>query len=139
MRIRLMALLICAVAGVTGCGVGASSGGHSTTQTVASGATLACTFHERPQEADTVTVGIACTVTGVGASDTSFSVQHTVTGPKGQGTAVDATCSGPVREGVGACSVTFTEQSTEAEPGTLAGELLPSNTPLGPVKPGIIP
>ncbi len=142
MHIRLIAPLLCAVAWLAACGGSTSSGSHSTgtpLETVAGGARLACTFHAMPQEADTATVMLACAVTGAASGDTSFSVTHTVAGPKGKGTAVDATCAGPVRGGVGACSVTVTEQATEATPGTMAGKLQPSGTALGPVDPAIIP
>lgn len=140
MRTRLIALLLCTVAGLMACGGSTSSGSQGTPlSTVGGGTTLACTYHARPQEVDTVTVTLACAVRGAAANDTSFSVRHTVAGPKGQGTAVDATCSGPVSGGAGACSVTATEQATEAEPGTLVGTLLPSEAALGPVTPAIIP
>ena len=78
-----MALLLCAAMGLAACvGSGASSG-HATSSPSASGASLLCTYHERPQEADTVSVTVACTVAGAAASEMSFNLAHFVAGPKG--------------------------------------------------------
>lgn len=135
------ALLCCAVLGMTACEESGTAGNQATATALASGgkgAQLSCMFHERPQEADTVSVTIACQVSAA-VSDTAFTVRHMVAGPKGQGTVQDATCSGTLYNGAGGCSVTVTEQSTTASPGMVQGELLPSNAVLGPVAPGIIP
>jgi FlaG/FlaF family flagellin (archaellin) len=140
-------LLLCGLVGLSACGTSGgtpSSGGQATATTSASAASsasavLSCTIHEEPLTADTVSVTLSCTVTGAAASETSFTVSHTSAGPKGQGQAVNATCSGPLRGGVGTCSVTFIESATGAAPGSVAGELFPSHRPLGPVTPAFAP
>jgi hypothetical protein len=93
-------------------------------------AQLACTYHGLPQPNGQIQAGFSCEVTGATSAESGFTVVDSVSG---------AVCRGPVRQGAGSCEVEFITSTTAGEPGTMAGELLPSHRRLGPVSPALAP
>ncbi len=81
-------------------------------------------------------MALACTVTGVPRTDTSFSLSFGVLDPLGHDHPFTQPCSGAVHGGSGSCrqSYTFIEPFL-ARPAPVTGQSLPSGQYLGPVTP----
>jgi hypothetical protein len=73
--------------------------------------------------------GISCQVSGASSAETGFTVTFSTN---------EAVCHGSLTRGSGSCEVSFSI-SEPFSVGTVAGELLPSHRPLGPVQPALAP
>lgn len=106
-------------------------------------ATLTCQVHSEvdpPQDPGppTVTHDMACSVTGAPNSEQSFILQYQLK-YNGKILTYGPTCGGPLQSGNGSCFQRYTEVVAvfeQAKP-QVAGELLPSKLPLGPVTPNM--
>jgi len=147
-----LTLLLCACLALCACSRSTASptdGGVSASPTIiqtvthstpASSGPLACTLLERPQGVDVIVATLSCRVSGVAASQTSFTLSYTAAGPGSQQRQMGPPCSGSLHAGAGSCAQTYSLIAPiGSKPGSVAGELLPSHTPLGPVTPSPAP
>jgi len=133
---RASVALICGLLVLSGCGL---SGGANSTPTASptTAAALTCTVSYSPIDPDTLSGTLTCQVAGAASDQTSFTLTYTAPSPKGQG--VDATCGGALHSGTGTCTVSFTASAQASRPGTVTGQLLPSDQHLGPETPTVAP
>jgi hypothetical protein len=89
---------------------------------------LTCTFHELPQPNMNVFTGfLSCQVRGAASADTAFTLTYSLD---------NVVCRGKLVHGTGDCTASFIIQGGQLSSlGTVAGEVLPSRQPLGPVAP----
>lgn len=122
--VAMLALLLSAC-GATPASSGSSGSPKLTCATLVSGHSI-----------DLVTAQLTCHVTGASASDTAFSLKYRVTDDSGQGRVLSATCSGPLSNGVGSCTQSYSAPvPMTLTPATVSGETTPSHQALGPVTP----
>jgi hypothetical protein len=124
MRTGLIALLVAGGAPAVG------GYGSSNSRSVPP-ATLRCLFYELPRpNTHDFTGGLSCQVTGATSAETSFTLTYRLNG---------AECRGTMTRRSGSCTVSFLLNGPLESLGTVAGELLPSHRPLGPVAPSPAP
>jgi hypothetical protein len=139
---RASAIVVCVLPlALSACGISPALPGASTT----SQATLTCQEHsevaQQPQDSGPqkmVTHDMACSVTGAPNSEQSFILQYQLK-YNGKILTYGPTCGGPLQIGNGSCFQRYTEVVAvfeQAKP-QVAGELLPSKLPLGPVTPNM--
>jgi hypothetical protein len=100
---------------------------------------LTCTLSEHPSGIDVISATLSCSVSGAVASETSFALTYTATGPNGQEHPTSSHCSGALQHGSGTCAQTYSfVVPYGSKPGTVAGETLPDHHQLGPVTPQMV-
>jgi hypothetical protein len=100
---------------------------------------LACTLSEHASGIDVISATLSCSVNGAVASETSFALTYTATGPNGQERPTSSQCSGALQHGSGTCSQTYNFVAPYgSKPGTIVGETLPDHHQLGPVTPQMV-
>lgn len=101
---------------------------------------LACTVHSSPGDGDdSVDMALACTVTGMPATDTSFSLNFGVLDPLNHEHPLTQTCNGTLQGGKGSCHQSYTFIfAFSARPAPVTGLTAPSHHYLGPVTPTVI-
>jgi hypothetical protein len=100
---------------------------------------LTCTLSEHGSGVDLISATLSCSVSGAVASETSFALTYTATGPNGQEHPTSSHCSGALQQGSGTCSQTYNFVAPYGgKPGTVAGETLPDHHQLGPVTPQMV-
>ena len=115
-----------------------SSAAHSPT-TPPGTTPVTCTLSEHGSGIDVISATLSCSVSGAVASETSFTLTYTATGPNGQARPTSSQCSGALQHGSGACSQTYNFIAPYGgKPGTVAGETLPDHHQLGPVTPQMV-
>ena len=122
-----------------GCGVTTAASGSSLSTAAPRQSTLfACTMETEVQPIDTIRETLICTVSHAASSETSFTVQYTVTNNLGQPHAYDPACSGKLQGGSGRCAETYSVVITPSllkAKGSVSGFTYPTRYPLGPVVP----
>ena len=100
---------------------------------------LTCTLSEHGSGIDVISATLSCSVSGAVASETSFALTYTATGPNGQAHPTSSHCSGALQHGSGTCSQTYNFVAPYgSKPGSVAGETLPDHHQLGPVTPQMV-
>lgn len=100
---------------------------------------LTCTLSEHGSGIDVISATLSCSVSGAAASEMSFALTYTATGPNGQAHPTSSHCSGALQHGSGTCSQTYNFVAPYgSKPGTVAGETLPDHHQLGPVTPQMV-
>jgi hypothetical protein len=111
------------------CGVSATGTGASTSSSRPA-AHLRCMFHEQPRASEpsgyVFNGAMWCQVSGAASDETAFALTYSLNGME---------CRGSLVRGAGTCGVDFLIKNPLSSLGKVAGELLPSHRPLGPVAP----
>lgn len=146
-HLALLALVVVsAVLVLSACGHSVVSSAQSATSPATHSPTtspattpLTCTLSEHGSGVDVISATLSCSVSGAVASETSFALTYTATGPNGQGHPTSSQCSGALQHGSGACSQTYNFVAPYgSKPGTVTGETLPDHHQLGPVTPQVV-
>ncbi len=129
----MVALVVAGCLALAAC---APLGASSTPATPA----LSCTRHDLPEGIDVIRIMLRCTVTGAARGETGFSLKFTLTQQGSQGQTFSTPCSGALQHGAGSCDATYTTiVNFTFGSSSVAGELLPTNRPLGPLTPARAP
>jgi hypothetical protein len=100
------------------------------------GLKLSCVTIVGGQGIDVVTAHLTCHVTGASSSDTSFTLKYTVKDDSGQSRTFTSVCKGPLQNGAGSCSQTYTAPVPfPLTPATVSGYTEPGHQALGPLTP----